>query len=126
MLRCAAKKAQRHLLEIKEFERKDQEMLTFLFIYLLPIIRSENATFASEPLTAICALGIIFVAIADVGAFHFNPVMRVFRYRFYAIKTSHGVSNLLISKKDLCRPNQEIQTVRIATNVYLHTEDADA
>ena len=52
LLRSTEKKAQQHLIYIKEFERKDQEMLTFLFIYLLPFIRSENLAFASEWITS--------------------------------------------------------------------------
>ena len=126
LLRGTEKKAQQHLIYIKEFERKDQEMLTFLFIYLLPFIRSENLTFASEWITSLCVVVIITLTIAHVGAFHFNPIMRLFGYRFYAIKNLHGVSNLLISKKDLRRPDKEVQTVRLAHDVYLHTEDVDA
>ena len=37
MLRYAAKKAQKSLFYIKDFERKDQEMLVFLFIYLFAV-----------------------------------------------------------------------------------------
>ena len=89
LLKYAAKKAQKHLFYIKEFERKDQEVLTFLFIYLLPFVLSGNSTFASEWLTSIYILIIIIIAIAQVDAFHFNPVMRLLLgYRFYAAKKS--------------------------------------
>ena len=78
-------------------------MLTFLFIYLLPFVR--GATFASEWITSVFILAIITAAIANVGAFHFNPVMHLlFCYRFYAVKNRHGVSCLLISKLKLTRP----------------------
>ncbi|MDE3000949.1 MAG: hypothetical protein OXU79_17880 [Gemmatimonadota bacterium] len=127
LLKYAEKKAQRHLFYIKEFESKDQEILTFLFIYLLPFVRSENSTFASESLTSIYILLIIVVAIAQAGALHFNPVMRLlFGYRFYAAKNRHGVSNLLISKGELRRPDNEVQTVIVAWNIYLHIGDSDA
>ena len=126
LLETVAKRAPRALLDVKEFERKDQEMLTFLFIYLLPFIRSGSSTFASEPFTSIFTLTIIILALAHAGAFHFNPIMRLLGYRFYAFKTPYGVSNLLISRKVLWRPNQIGTTVKIANNVYLHTRDADA
>ena len=127
LLRYTAKKAQKSLFYIKEFERKDQEMLVFLFIYLLPFIRSANPTFASEWLTSAYVLAIIIIAVAYADALHFNPVMRLlFGYRFYSARNREGVSNLLISKKDLRRPGEEIQTVRLAWNVYLHTGEADA
>lgn len=126
LLRNAEKKSQQHLIHIKEFERKDQEMLTYLFIYLLPFIRSENLAFAREWITSLFVVLIIIIAIVHVRAFHFNPIMRLFGYRFYAIKNLHGVSNLLISKEDLRRPDKEVQTVRLAHDVYLHTEGVDA
>ena len=121
LLRYAQENTQTYKLHIKEFENKDQEVLTFLFIYLLPFVR--GTTFASEWLTSILVLAILIVAIATVGAFHFNPVMRLlFCYRFYAIKDRHGVSCLLITKSDVRRPHRDIQTVRLADRVYLHSQ----
>ena len=124
LLKYAAKNAQRYVFHVKEFVRKDQEMLTFLFIYLLPFLRS--GTFASDWLMSIYILGILTLAIAHADAFHFNPVMRLLGFRFYAVKNQEGVTNLLISKKDLRQPNEEIQTVRLAPDVYLHTGVEDA
>lgn len=127
LLRYAKKHAQKHLFYIGEFERKDQEMLTYLFIYLLPFIRSENSTFANEWLTSVYILAIIILAIAYADAFHFNPVMRLlFSYRFYAVRDRDGVSHLLISKTDFQRPDKEVQTVGLAWNVYLHIGEPDA
>ena len=127
LLRYAKKHAQKHLFYIREFERKDQDVLIFLFIYLLPFIRSENPTFASEWLTSAYVLAIIILAIVHVGAFHFNPVMRLFfAYRFYSVRNREGISNLLISKRDLRRPGEEVQTVRLAWNVYLYIGESDA
>jgi len=122
---CVSKKAEKHLLCICEFEHKDQEMLMYLFIYILPFIRSGVATFATEWITSIFLLLIIAFAIAQANAFHFNPIMVLFGYHFYAIKDSQGVSNLLISKEDLRCPNIEVQTVQITGNVYLQTENVD-
>ena len=121
LLKFVKKNARSELISIQEFERKDQEVLTFLFIYLLPFIRSGGSTFANEPITSGCVLIIIIYALVQARAFHFNPVMYLFfRYRFYAVKDRHGVSNLLISKKDLRRSGVEIKTVALARNVYLH------
>ena len=125
LLKYLAKTGSEGPLYIKEFESKDQEILTYLFIYLLPFIQSNNPTFASQWITGICSLAIIIIFIAHVGAFHYNPVMRLFGYRFYAIKNAHGVSNLLISNKDILRPDKRLQTVKLAQNVYLYTEGTD-
>ena len=126
LLRYAKEHAEKHLFYIKEFERKDQEMLTYLFIYLLPFIRSENSTFANEWITSVYILAIIILAIAYADALHFNPVMRLlFRYRFYAVRDRDGVPNLLISKTDLRKPDKAVQTVGLARNVYLYIGETD-
>ena len=71
LLKYIAKNGQKHLFDIEEFERKDQELLAFLFIYLLPFVRSETALFIGQWLTSIYILVILLFAIAHVGAFHF-------------------------------------------------------
>lgn len=126
LLRYASKNAQKHLFTIKEFERNDQEVLAFLLAYLLPFVSSENMTFTGEWLTGAYILGVIFLVIAHAGAFHFNPVMGLLGYHFYAVKNNDGVSRLLISKAELHRPGEEIQTVRLAHHIYLHTGGTDA
>ncbi|MCY4393081.1 MAG: hypothetical protein OXE43_13695 [Chloroflexi bacterium] len=126
VLHYASNSAQHSLIYIKDFESKDQEMIVFLFIYLLPFIRSANSTFASEWMTSIYVLGIIVVAIAHGDAFHFNPVMRLFGYRFYSVRNREGLSLLLISRRDLHRNHEEVQAVRLAWNVYLHEGESDA
>lgn len=126
MLRYAAENAQKHAFRIKEFERNDQEVLAFLLAYLLPFVSAENMAFTGEWLTGAYILGIIFLVIAHAGAFHFNPVMGLLGYHFYAVKNGDGVSHLLISKAELRRPGSDVQTVRLAHHIYLHIGGADA
>ena len=127
LLRYMSRRAQRHLFLIEGFERRDQEMLTYLFIYLLPFIRSSGLSLSSGWLTTSFVLAVIVLALALTGAFHFNPVMRlVLRYRFYSVRSNNGVSYLLISRQDLLRPGQEIQTVSLTQDVRLHIGDVNA
>lgn len=126
LLHYAAKNAQMHLFMIKEFERNDKEVLAFLLAYLLPFISKENMAFTGEWMTGTYILALIFLVIAHAGAFHFNPVMGLLGYHFYAVKDDQGASSLLISKQELRRPNKEIETVRLAHNIYLHRGDVDA
>jgi len=126
LLLYASKNAQKHLFTIKEFERNDQEVLAFLLAYLLPFVSSENMAFTGEWLTGAYILGVIFLVIAHAGAFHFNPVMGLLGYHFYAVKNNDGVSLLLISKAELHRPGEDVQTVRLAHHIYLHTGGTDA
>ena len=126
MLRYAARNAQKHRFRITEFERNDREVLAFLLAYLLPFVSAENMSFTGEWLTGAYILGIIFLVIAHAGALHFNPVMGLLGYHFYAVRNDDGVSQLLISKTELHRPGGELQTVRLAHHIYLHIGGTDA
>lgn len=126
LLHYAANNAQKNSFLIKEFERNDKEVLAFLLAYLLPFVSKENMAFTGEWMTGAYILAIVFLVIAHAGAFHFNPVMGLLGYHFYAVKDKEGVSSLLISKQELRRPGKEIQTVRLANNIYLHKGDANA
>jgi hypothetical protein len=121
LLHYAAKNAQQNVFRIKEFERNDKEVLAFLVTYLLPFLSTEKMGFAGDWLTGAYVLAIIFLVIAHAGAFHFNPVMSLLGYHFYAVKNDDGVSQLLISRAELRRPGDNLTTVQLAHNIYLHT-----
>jgi hypothetical protein len=82
--------------------------------------------FAGDWLTGAYILLIIFLVVSHAGAFHFNPVMGLLGYHFYSVKNKDGVSHLLISRPELRRPGQELQTVRLAHSIYLNTGAANA
>jgi hypothetical protein len=126
LLRYASKNAQKHAYRIKEFERDDKEVLAFLVTYLLPFLSTDKMGFTGDWLTGAYVLLVIFLVIAHAGAFHFNPVMGLLGYHFYAVKNEDGVSHLLISRAEIRRCGQEMQTVRLAHNIYLNTEAANA
>lgn len=120
LLTYSAKNIQTEDFLIQEFERNDKEVLAFLVTYLLPFLSAEKMGFGGEWLTSAYVLLIIFLVIAHAGAFHFNPVMGLLGYHFYAVKDKDGVSHLLISKTELYRPKSEVKIVRLATNIFLH------
>lgn len=121
LLRYAAGNIQKQRYRIQEFERSDQEVLAFLLAYLLPFASSGNMAFTGGWLTSAYIFGIIFLVIAHAGAFHFNPVMGLLGYHFYAVRNRGGVAHLLISKVELRRSGAELETVKLAQNIYLHT-----
>ena len=125
VLEYAGRNAQKHLFHIKEFERNDLEALTFLLTYLLPFVSSKTL-FSGEWLTGAYVLGIIFLVISHAGAFHFNPIMGLLGFHFYAAKNGEGVPHILISKVVLNRVGKEIDAVKLAQNVYLGIGASDA
>ncbi len=126
LLRYMGANGQKQAFRIKEFERNDTEVLAFLVTYLLPILSTDKMGFSGEWLTGAYVLAVIFLVVSHAGAFHFNPVMGLLGFHFYAAKSEEGVSNLLISRSELRRPGQEIQTVRLAHHIFLQTESENA
>ncbi len=125
LLRYAARAIQADNFTIQEFERNDKEVLAFLLAYLLPFLSSKDLAFSGEWITGAYVFIIIFWVIAHAGAFHFNPVMGLLGYHFYAVKNAQGVSYLLISKKQLSRTAMPIKAVRLAYDIYLYKGDVD-
>lgn len=110
-------------INIQTVDRRDGDILTYLFVFLIPFIRSNNSLFGSQILTTtVCAI-IIILAIADIGAYHYNPVLRIFRYRIYSVNID-GNSGILIAKTDniLYGNNIRLNVVSIANSIYIHNE----
>ena len=129
MMKFASNKGETFKLHIKEFNRRDHGIHTFLVIYLLPIMRSPDSLVTANVQTVICVLGVLCVIIAtmvQIGAYNFNPVMCLLGYRFYEVKDKEDVHHLLITRTDLLRPGREVQIRRISHDVYVKMESASA
>ena len=105
--------------EFKEFERKDQEVLTFILITMLPIMRSSNESIVGNPLVTILVAAIITVTLLQARAYHFNPLIRLLGYRCYSVRTMLDTPILLICKKDLRLPGKVANMVKLTDFVWL-------
>jgi hypothetical protein len=97
-----------------------------LIAYLLPFVSSDKTGFAGEWLTGGYVLLIILITAVHAGAFHFNPVMGLFGYHFYAIRNTNGESHLLICKGRPPKADEDVQVVQLAHGIYLGTGDKNA
>ena len=119
----ASKTGRNHEISIKEFDRRDQSLITFVFIYLFPLIRNQSALSVNEYiLHSVVFILLIFIMI-DVGVYQLNPMMRLCRYKFYLIKDCSSVRILLITRKTLRMTNTKIQTKRISHDVYIEAKE---
>ena len=119
----ASKTGRNHEISIKEFDRRDQSLITFVFIYLFPLIRNQSALSATDYiLYSVVFILIVFIMI-DVGAYQLNPMMRLCGYKFYLIKDCSNVRILLVTTTMLRMTNTNIQTKRISHDVYIETRN---
>ncbi len=121
VLHYASTNAQTHKLKVEQFEDNDKEVLAFLLAYLLPLVSVKDTVAEIHWLTGAYVLIIILLVFTHARAFHFNPVMGLLGYHFYSLKNDQGISLLLISRSELRRSGKELDTVRLAHNIYLHT-----
>lgn len=126
LLQYSAHNAQKQTVHIAQFESNDKEVLSFLLAYLLPFISSKDMAFEGQWMTGAYIIAVIFLVIVHAGIFHFNPVMGLLGYHFYGVKNSEGVAMLVISKPELRRIGKDVETVRLAHNIYLNTGEVDA
>lgn len=126
LLRYARHAAQTHTLKITQFEDKDKEVLAFLLAYLLPFAAAKDMLADVHWVTTAYVFGIILLVFSHARAFHFNPILGLLGYHLYSLKDGDGVSVLLISSKELHRTGVEVETVRLAHDIYLRIGETDA
>ena len=118
------KKSRKHFIYIKEIERKDHDILVYLFIFLLPFIRSDSSIIGSQPITTVVCILIILIVIADVGAYNFNPTLRLLQYHIYSISTRNAKGILIAATEDVLYGSDiELKVVTLSHNykIYMHT-----
>jgi hypothetical protein len=111
-------------LATKKVKPADKEMFAFLLLYLLPLLTKENSiSFAGEPLTSFVILFVIILAVCHSNSFTFNPMLGLLSgYHFYEVDDDKGMSLLLLTKKVLIRPDNELTVVHLIDYVYLDSE----
>lgn len=107
---------------IDNINKKENELLSFLFIFLLPLVRGGESLFGNQLVTTIVCFLIIILAIADIGAYHFNPIIRLWGYRIYSIKVGDSDSILIAKSRRILKSMSDgrLKAVDIANGVYIH------
>ena len=119
-MKLAKNKAKvKEILLVKEFNRRDQGAIAFLFVSLLPFLRTPYPFFDGNLVIIFYVVVIIFMSIVDTGAYNFNPVMILLGYKFYEVKDNEDMHHLLILRRNLTQSKKEIFVNRISDNVWI-------
>ena len=121
MMKDSEKSGPPYLLRIKEFNRADQGIHTFLVIYILPIIRSPISFDWYAVFYFVLTILFLVWIINRIEAYNFNPVMSAFGYYFYEIKDKQNRHHLLITKTVLQTP-KEIYVQKLSHDVHVEME----
>jgi hypothetical protein len=117
LLSTAKTKLEIRPINIKSVKSADHNIISFLFLYLLPIF-----DFVKKDDYYIWAFIIIifFVVIINTNTYHFNPLLSlVFGYKFYEVATKGEITYILITKRQLINTEDVNRYIQITPYVIL-------
>ena len=104
LIMCFMKKrGEIQTISITSVKTADKEVLAFLIAYLLPFILKDSHIIKANAWTIGYVFFVIFVAIYHSNSYHFNPLLGLFGYHFYEIKTKDSMSFLLVTRQTLLK-----------------------
>lgn len=116
ILRLARKKLEALPVKIDEIKTADNESLTFVLVYLLPLASEASGSFSVPVLIFVAVL--FFFIVMTSNSYHFNPLLNLFGYHFYEVKVSGGITYILLSRKDITN-SRSVKTVHLLTEYVI-------
>jgi hypothetical protein len=95
----------------------DKEISGYFVAYMLPIL--GGGKYFLEPSVAIFFSIVFFIFIWFSKSFYANPVLAIFRYKFYEITTTNGNTYLLLTKREIKDPANINKVVSITSHTRL-------
>lgn len=86
-------------LDLQSVEIADQENVAFLLLYISPLFRANPSDLNYA--IAIPVVILFTIVIMFGNNYHFNPLLNVFGWHFYKVKTPDGVARVLITRKTI-------------------------
>lgn len=122
VLLFAGRKGERESITFQSFRNVDQEVLTFLLVYLLPLIAKDSLPKFQIPVGVYVFL-IIAWAVYHSNAFFFNPLLGLLGYHFYAVESRDGVPHVLITRGTIRVPLATLEVIQLFDHTYLVAEN---
>ena len=119
-LRYSMRHSPRLQLKPTSVEVADNETLSFLLLYLLPLI-TRDLTDYNWLAWAIVATVFVLVVAASY-TYHFNPLLVVSRWHFYKVNTEEQVKYVLISRDRILEAGKPRRVGRLAEYIFLDKE----
>lgn len=117
IIKISEKKLEKIPVNIKSISPSDKETLSFIFVYLLPLIFSNNIKVNLPILLFIIIL--FFFSVLTTHMYHFNPVLGLFGYHYYKIIIEGGATYILMTKKTIRNSKEVKQVIQISEYMLL-------
>lgn len=104
-------------INLKSVKSADHNIISFLFVYLLPIF-----DFVKKDDYYIWAfiIIIVFIVIINTNTYHFNPLLSlVLGYKFYEVATKGEITFILITKRQIISIDDVTKYIQLTPYVIL-------
>jgi MFS family permease len=118
VLYFAKNQIEKEVLTINSVKNADKEVLTFLLVYLLPLVARDSPPMAKTEVT-VYVFFMIAWAVYHSNAFYFNPLLGLLGYHFYEITSADGMSHTLITTKTVRKAPVDLEVVQLFDYTYL-------
>jgi len=116
----AKKQLEKMPIQINSISTSDKEVIGFLLIYLLPLIRESKYV---DMNLFVFIIFLFFVSIFTTNSYHFNPLLGFFGLHFYQVTIEGGITYILITRKNLTNTKNITKVVQISEYMILEVEE---
>ncbi|MCY3542045.1 MAG: hypothetical protein OXH31_09115 [Gammaproteobacteria bacterium] len=117
VVRYAVNTLQSHKYYAVQVEAADSEIISFLLIYLLPLLTDD---FSTQSWWAWILVAFVFcLLVARSYGYQFHPVMAILGWHFFKVTDNQGRTSVLITKNKLYNPKEEIRVGKIGEYVLI-------
>lgn len=95
---------------IDEIKSADNESISFILVYLLPLASKIENSVNIPVLIFISVL--FFIIVFTSNSYHFNPLLNFIGYHFYEVKVQGGVTYVLLTR-DSINNSKNIKSVSL-------------
>lgn len=103
-------------IDIEEIKTADNESISFILVYLLPLANGVIDSF-NIPILVFIAILFFFIVMTS-NSYHFNPLINLLGYHFYEAKINGGINYILISTKNI-NSGKSIKEVHLLTEYMI-------
>lgn len=105
-------------IEIQDIQRNDAEVISYMFVYVLPFLQLD----IDEGTNAL-GLGIFFLVLMVINVssnmIHINPVLSLLGYHLYRITLVEGDSHTLLTRRSRIVRGTQIESVLIGDDISM-------
>ena len=122
LIRLSARNLESLPIKIKSIKTADKEIVGFLLVYLLPLIKQSTNSISTPVLIFVAAL--FFLIVYNAHVYHFNPLLGFFGYHFYEVTIEGDITYVLITRQNLTHCKGITKVVQLTEYMILDVNHA--